>query len=105
MSGSVRPLEGQVVTGDVRPATAGALPAIIITNLVPIGGSGIVARFDMTITKWRFRFARCLWRRRDDREWISFACDCGEFFNHGDRKRFQEAALTAVREAAREDAE
>ena len=74
-----------------------AEPAIVARNLRLIGGNGIVAIADLQIVAWRFCFRRCIWRKRGGREWIELPCDCGQFWNHGDARRFQEAALAAMR--------
>jgi hypothetical protein len=75
-------------------------PSIIARNLRLIGGNDIVAIADLQIVQWRFRFRRCIWRKRGNREWVDLPCDCGSWWNHGDARRFQEAALAAMRAIA-----
>jgi hypothetical protein len=59
-----------------------------------------MALVDLQIIVWRFVFRRCIWRRNKDRDWIKLPCDCGQFWNHGDARRFQENAPAAVRKLA-----
>jgi hypothetical protein len=77
-------------------------PSIVAANLKIISGGGIIGIVDLKITKWRFEFRQCRWRKDGDRERIELPCDCGRFWNHGDARRFQQAALAAVRELAKQ---
>jgi len=88
-------------------------PPIIASNYRSIGKNTSVGRADLTVTKWRFTFKGCLWHREGEREWVNFPSrewtdqdgnrrfsNLGEFVNDGDARRFQEAALAAIRQIA-----
>ena len=77
-----------------------APPALVAANLRLIGGNGIIGLVDITVTKWRFTFHRCRWRRHGDHEWLEFPCDCGNFDRDGDARGFQQIAMAVVRELA-----
>jgi hypothetical protein len=93
------------------PDTDGApAPPIVASNWRTIGKGTLVGSADLTVSKWRFRFRECLWHRKGNDEWISFPrrewtdqdgkrkfADLGEFVNHGDKRRFSEAAIAAIR--------
>lgn len=77
-----------------------ALPPVIIHNLIPIAAIKILALVDISVPAWRITFRRCRWMRDPHGERIEFACNDVCFQNHGDARRFQEAAIAACREAA-----
>ena len=74
----------------------------VALNLRVVGGNGIMAIVDPQMTNWRFCLRRCIWRRRNGRDWIELPCDCGQSGDHRDARRFQESALAAARKLANE---
>ena len=70
---------------------------IVALNLRVFGGNGIMAIVDLQMTNWCFCFRRCIWRRRNGRDWIELPCDRGQFRGHRDARRFQKSALAAAR--------
>jgi hypothetical protein len=106
------------VTGQTGPARANEVrrvPPIVARNFRPIGKKSLVGSADIYVAKWRFWFYSVLWHRVGEREWISFPARewtgqdgqrifsaLGKFENHGDQRRFNEAAVAAIRAIAGE---
>jgi hypothetical protein len=92
-------------------AAATYAPPIIASNWRPIGKGTLVGTADLYIVKWRTDFFGAMWHRKDSREWINFPSreyidkETGErkfyplckFKNHGDARRFSEAAIEAIK--------
>jgi hypothetical protein len=102
--------------GEPPAQSPGVLLPIVASNLRRIDKNTLVGSVDITVTKWRFVFRGCLWHRKGEREWLNFPArewtdengarkfaNLGEFINHGDARRFQEAALAAVHGVAGAD--
>jgi hypothetical protein len=86
------------------------LPSIVASNYKAIGKNTLIGSADLYVTKWRFHFYGALWHRKGEREWISLPARewtdkdgkrafsaLGQFENHGDQARFNEAAIAAIR--------
>jgi hypothetical protein len=84
-------------------------PPIVASNYRAVGKNTLIGCVDITVVKWRFVFRGCLHHRKGDSEWIAFPgkeyldrdgerkfSNLCEFVNHGDARRFKEAALEAV---------
>jgi hypothetical protein len=87
-----------------------APPPIVATTYRPIGKGTLIGSVDLYVTKWRYQFYGALWHRKGEREWVSFPArewtdpngerkfsPLGKFRNHGDARRFSEAAIAAIR--------
>ena len=75
-------------------------PPVVVLNFVPIAANGILARFDLRVTKWRVTLRRCLWRQEGARQWVELPCKAIDFDNRRDHEIFQRMALDALRHAA-----
>jgi hypothetical protein len=78
-------------------------PAIIARDLRIIGGGGVVAIVDVEIVPWRLIFRGCRWRKDATGESVTLgACNDAGFTDGRIAERFQQAALAAIHELARE---
>jgi hypothetical protein len=100
---------------ECQEPSSGALPPIVASNWKPINKNTLVGSADIYVTRWRFRFYGVLWHRKGDQEWISLPAKewtgadgkrvftaLGKFENHGDQRRFSEAAIVAIKQIAGE---
>jgi hypothetical protein len=87
---------------------------IVARNWKRVDRATIVGIVDIVVVKWQLEVKGCRWHRKGDKEWLGLPArewtdkdgnkqfaDVIGFVNHGTARRFREAALAAIKAAAR----
>jgi hypothetical protein len=117
-TGPHRPSEGELRAGEqlLAPQQQAGLP-VLARNLRVINKNTRKATVDIVIPKWEITFKGCLWHHKKGKEWTSFLskewvdrggnkkyADIIAWADEATAKRFQRAALAAVRSLSGEGA-
>jgi hypothetical protein len=97
-----------------KPSPASA--AIVARNWKAINKSTIVGSADVIVVRWHLLLKGCQWHKKGEKEWLGLRArewsdkdgnrqfaDVIGFVNHCTARRFREAALAAIKAAARSD--